>query len=52
MLKKFGITGDKLDKDAKPLVRLRMCQVLLGVDDADLPEYERWGCQARRTTTL
>ncbi|MFI6889951.1 hypothetical protein [Streptosporangium canum] len=40
VLKKFGITGDQLDKDAKPLVRLRMCQALLGAAEAQALQAE------------
>ncbi|MDP9868464.1 MULTISPECIES: DUF6245 family protein [Streptosporangium] len=40
MLKKFGITGGQLDKDAKPLVRLRMCQALLGAAEAQALQAE------------
>ncbi|GAA3507674.1 hypothetical protein FHR32_004312 [Streptosporangium album] len=40
VLKKFGITGDHLDKDAKPLVRLRMCQALLDAAEAQVLQAE------------
>lgn len=36
MLKKFGITNADIAKDAKPLVRLRMCQTLLGAAEAQV----------------
>ncbi|MEU4234323.1 hypothetical protein AB0F17_59460 [Nonomuraea sp. NPDC026600] len=45
-LKKFGISGDHLDKDAKALVRLRMCHALLGAAEAQALQAESEALEA------